>query len=428
MRKVLSLVLKAQGYEVKTAGDGKEGMVQIKSFSPDLVFSDLKMPDADGIEVLQFVRRWNPDLPVIILTAFGTVETAVKAMKIGASDYVTKPVDNNVILEKTRQAIKNARRKSSSQNGNRKPILIGSSDVMKTLAKEIELVARTNTSVLITGESGTGKELAARSIQRSSERADRPFVRINCAAIPKDLMESELFGYRKGAFTGAVKDRKGAFINANGGTLFLDEIGDMPVSLQAKLLHAVEDKTVISLGATEPVSVDVKIISATNQDILRLISEKRFRSDLYYRLNGYTIQLQPLRKRKDDIPELVEYFLTEFSREFSRSKPQISKDALKCLAEHAWPGNVRELKNIVERLALVSEDETIDRDAIVEILPRALLENTRENASRSLYSQEVDLIRQALDDAGGNVSKAARSLGITRNTLRYRMKKYNLND
>jgi len=425
MRRILQLVLETDGYLVETATDGEDGILKWKTFQPDVVFTDLKMPKADGMEVLKHRNLMYPQIPVILLTAFGTISTAVEAMKQGAFDYITKPIDNDIILEKAKTAL-NKKVLDTCKPESNQPLLIGSSTAMRNLKKELELVATTNTSVLITGDSGTGKELAARTIQSLSPRRNNPFVRLNCAAIPRELMESELFGHKKGAFTGAVLNRKGAFIQANTGTLFLDEIGDLPYELQAKLLHAVEDKVITPVGSTEHLKADVKIISATNQNIDQMVEQKKFRSDLYFRLNTYTILMPPLKDRIEDIPELTDHFLTHFSKEFNQKLPLIETPAMESLSRHAWPGNVRELKNVLERLVLVSKGHKITKDMVAQLIGTSTPLETQSGSpvKKDLFSQEKEMIEEALTVSDWNISKAARRLGITRNTLRYRIKKH----
>lgn len=427
MRRVLQLVLETRGYLVETAADGEDGILKWKLFQPDLVFTDLKMPRADGMGVMRHRNLHYPQTPVIMLTAFGTVPTAVEAMKQGACDYITKPIDNDIIIEKAATALA---KKVSAPTRRRpdQPLLIGSSPGMATLKKELELVAATNTSVLITGESGTGKELAALTIQSLSHRKSNPFIRLNCAAIPRELMESELFGHVKGAFTNAVQDRKGAFLQANFGTLFLDEIGDLPYGLQAKLLHAVENKVITPVGSATPVKIDIKIISATNQDIREMICRQTFRSDLYFRLNTYEIHIPPLRERVEDIPELTDHFLDLFSKTFNQDKPRMHPEAMAALPGHAWPGNVRELKNMLERLTLVSKGNDITRAMVAQIIGKSgrLDAGSDIVPDKPLFVREKELIEEALTACGWNISRAARHLGITRNTLRYRIKKFNI--
>lgn len=428
MRRVLQLVLETQGYVVDTATDGLDGILKWKTFLPDLVFSDLKMPKADGMEVLKFRNQQFPKTPLILLTAFGTIPAAVDAMRLGAFDYISKPVDNEIIIEKAKAALL---KKSEGIPGEiDKPLLIGSSSTMENIRKELALVAFTPTSVFITGESGTGKELAARTVHLLSARNSRPFVRVNCAAIPRELLESELFGHVKGAFTGAVKDRTGAFMQADSGTLFLDEIGDLPYEIQAKLLHAVEDKLVSPVGSTQNLRVDIKIICATNQNIEKMLEEKKFRSDLYFRLNTYTVSMPSLKERKEDIPELTDHFLSCFSAEFGMTKPVIHPQAMDDLSVYEWPGNVRELKNVLERLMLVSKGQEITKEMIASLV--IMKKTSPEPAAKTdppqkdLFLQERQMINEALTGCGWNISKAARQLGITRNTLRYRIKKHRL--
>nr|NJM03116.1 sigma-54-dependent Fis family transcriptional regulator [Desulfobacula sp.] len=429
MRRILQLVLETKGYLVETAADGEDGIIKWKAFQPDVVFTDLKMPRADGMEVLKHRNLKYPKTPLIILTAFGTVSTAVDAMKKGAFDYITKPVDNDIILEKVKSALAARAPKPGAPTPDQ-PVLIGSSGVMKNIRKELELVASTATSVFITGESGTGKELAARTIHALSPRKHRPFIRVNCAAIPRELMESELFGHVKGSFTGAVQDRKGSFIQADSGTLFLDEIGDMPHDLQAKVLHAVEDKLIMPVGSAELVKIDVKIISATNQNIEEMVEDKKFRSDLYFRLNAYAIRMPPLRERPEDIPGLAEHFLSRFNREFGHPPSRILDPAMEELSRYAWPGNVRELKNRLERLALVSKGGDITGETAARLLGEKghLDPGPSSVFQQDLFSKEKEMIEEALITCGWNISKASRQLGITRNTLRYRIKKFGLRE
>ncbi len=425
MRKILELVLKTGGYTVRTAGDGKEGMAVWREFLPDLVFTDLKMPDADGRAVLKFGNTYFKETPVIILTAFGSIPDAVEAMKAGAHDYITKPVDNDLLIEKAKAALRGGKPKSPISSD---VMLFGQSKAMAGVQKELELVAGPLTSVLITGESGTGKEMAARTIHRLSDRSSRPIVKINCSAIPRELMESELFGHHKGAFTGATENRAGAFVRAAKGTLFLDEVGDLPLDLQPKLLHAVEDKVITPVGASTPIEVDVKIISATNRNLKEMVEKKRFRSDLFYRLNTYAIEMPPLREHSEDIPELVHYFLDHICREFKRPPVVPDNACMSLLKQHKWPGNVRELKNILERLVLLSHDREISTDMIETVIGKTepLRENVETIPEKDLFSAERDMIVNALEKCGWNRSQAARYLGITRNTLRYRIGKFNI--
>jgi two-component system NtrC family response regulator len=428
MCRVLQLILETGGYRVATACDGREAMSVWDSFHPDVVFTDLKMPRADGMEVLRFGNRKYSGTPVIILTAFGTIPTAVAAIKLGAFDYITKPVDNDIVLEKARAALD----QTTSAPGRRssaKPRLIGSSAAMEKVRRDLELVSRPHTAVLITGESGTGKELAARRVHELSSSDDAPFIRVNCAAIPRDLLESCLFGHKRGAFTGATHDRPGAFVQARGGILFLDEIGDLPIELQPKLLHAVEDKIITPVGADTRIAVAVKIVSATNQDLAQMVRSGLFRSDLLYRLNTHTIVMPPLRSRPEDILELTQHFVTALSLEFNLEKPCVTPEAMSLLAAYSWPGNVRELKNILERLVLGCKEREIGPRPVADLLsedPDGEGGVSGESRAKNLFEQEREIIVKALDACDWNQSKTARYLGITRNTLRYRQKKYNI--
>ncbi len=430
MRHLLELVLAEKGYFVKTASNGTEGMVLWQNMQPDVVLTDLKMPGADGLEVLDFRNRQFQQVPLIILTAFGTVQSAVTAMKQGAYDYLTKPVDNNHLFE----IVASAKAATEQIHGVSKVCqvqpgqMVGSSSVMKKIYEDISLVACTRMSVLVTGESGTGKELVAQAIHANSEQPDSPFVRVNCAAIPHDLLESELFGHCRGAFTGAVCDRKGAFVQADGGTIFLDEIGDLPLELQPKLLHAVEEKTVTPVGAGKAQTVDVKIIAATNHDLEKMVQNGLFRSDLYHRLNRFPFHLPPLRRRGKDLSELITHFLELFCRDQAKPLLTVSAEALKLLLSYPWPGNVRELRNVLERIVLICRNGIITTD-MLPVKTRSQALETREEAGSTLDlpAREKQLILTSLKQCGWNQSESARKLGISRNTLRYRMKKFGIN-
>lgn len=429
MRELLELVLTEQGYVVKSASDGMEGMVLWQIMRPDVVLTDLKMPRADGLEVLDFRNRGFQQVPLIILTAFGTVKSAVTAMKHGAFDYLTKPIDNDHLIDIVARAIADTENTPGVSRicELQTEQMIGSSPVMKKVHEDIILVGNTRMSVLITGESGTGKELVAKAIHASSERAGNPFIRVNCAAIPRELLESELFGHCRGAFTGAIENREGAFSQAGGGTLFLDEIGDLPLELQPKLLHAVEEKTIRPVGGAKVQTVDVKIIAATNRNLEDMVQNGMFRGDLYYRLNTFHFPLPPLRSRGKDLIELINYYLEMFCREQKKGGLAISAEALKLLHRYPWPGNVRELRNVLERVVLTCKNGTIT----TQMLPEKIQAQKKKNEKKStrplaLPEQEKQLIVTTLKQAGWNQSESARRLGISRNTLRYRMKKFNI--
>jgi len=424
LRRILSLVLEDAGHRVQSAAHGGEGIRILSQWPVDVIVTDLKMKPVDGLEVLSYRNRNNLHAPVIIMTAFGTVETAVNAMKDNAFDYLTKPVDNRQLLEVVERAIR-----ATSGNKERDFRLIGNSTAMKKLREEIALFSSGENSVLITGASGTGKELVARQIHRSSPWNEGPFIKVNCAAIPNDLLESELFGHRKGAFTGATEHYQGAFVRASGGVLFLDEIGDLPVTLQPKLLGAVEDKRITALGDTREQNIDIKIVSATNRDLEQLLAEKLFREDLYYRLNTVKIHLPTICERKDDVILLVDYFLDKLCRNSGYAVPNVDDSTLSFLRRWHWPGNVRELRNILERAVLICGEEDI---LLPQHLPEYITRDLEEEGGKKLpstldlRSQEKNLIVQALEKCNWNQSQAARSLGISRNTLRYRLKKHNL--
>ncbi len=425
MRRILQLLLEKAGYEVMTAKDGQEGIETWLKWQPDVVLTDLKMPEMDGMEVLGFRNEAGLTAPVIILTAYGTIPSAVEAIKKGAFDYLTKPFDNEKVREVVARALTDTGSREEGYPERFK--IVGISTAIRQVLEDMNIVANTDTSVLITGESGTGKELVARGIHRLGNRQKRPFIKVNCAAIPKDLLESELFGHKKGAFTGAVDDRKGRFVEADGGVLFLDEIGDLPLSLQPKLLNAVEEKTVTPVGSPKSIKCDVKIICATNQDLPRMITEGRFRQDLHYRLNTFHIHIPPLRERKEDIPLLVEYFLEHFCQGFGRTPLEIEPEAMEVFCNYGWPGNVRELRNTIERLVLKCRGQRIRAEEVPQEISREAGEKQKASVSGlDMVEHEKRLIVEALNKTGGNQVRAARLLGITRNTLRYRMRKYGI--
>lgn len=422
--RILELVLTENGYQVKTAEDGQQGITIWTQWSPDIVVTDLKMKPVDGMEVLKFGRLNHPDTPLIILTAFGSIEMAVTAMKNGAFDFIAKPVEHKQLLEVVEQAIAKKPKETKSLDD-----LIGSSSKMEQVKKDILLFASTDSSVLISGESGTGKEIAARAIYKASNRKNGPFVKINCAAIPRELIESELFGHKKGAFTGALQDRKGAFLQADKGVLFLDEIGDLPIELQAKLLHAVEEKTITPIGSSNSIPVSVKILSATNLDLEKMINDSKFRADLYYRLNTVCLTMPALRDKSADIHELSLYFIKEFCLDFDKPAIEIDDDAMQSLIKYHWPGNIRELKNILERAVITCNNSTITINNLPENIRsknKYSLLHSSENEEFDMAAQEQSLMISALEKCGWNQSTAAKKLGITRSALRYRLQKHGI--
>jgi two-component system NtrC family response regulator len=436
LRRVLEYNLQEEGYEVQTAASAEEGLYLFGQSLPNLVITDMKMSGMDGMMVLKSVKERSPDTLVIIITAFGTVDIAVEAMKAGAYDYITKPFNREALKLTVRKALhfsglteENKRLKSELADKTDFHTIVGSSREMEKVFEVIRKVADTEAAVLITGESGTGKELVARSIHANSSRKDAPFVAINCAAIPRELLESELFGHVKGAFTGAVRDKIGKFQLADRGTIFLDEVGDLPVEMQPKLLRALQEKEVVPVGGTKVQKLDVRVVSATNLNIDKAIADGTFREDLYYRLSVIPIHLPPLRERRKDIPILIRYFCTKHGAD----KITFAQDALETLVMYPWPGNVRELENTVERLLIMRNGETIT----LEELPEKILEEktlrqpgsafvTLPDEGYSLEQLEREVVVNALERNNWNQAAAARFLRIPRHTLIYRLEKYGI--
>jgi len=433
----LTNVLSKQGFKTFTARDGEEAIHQFNKHLPDVVLLDLKMPKKNGIEVLKEIKKINDSIPVIMITAHGNIETAIEAMKLGAFDYVQKPFEMeeiNVLIKKALKirdlTMEVELLRDELSRGNQ---IIGESPQIKEVMDLVNRVAKSNATVLILGESGTGKELVANAIHYNSDRKNKPFVKVNCGALPENLLESELFGHEKGAFTGAISRKIGRFERAHGGSIFLDEIGEMSFSTQVKLLRVLQEKQIERVGSTEVIDVDVRIIAATNKDLKRLVEEGRFREDLYYRLNVIPIKIPPLRERKQDIPLLVKYFLQKYSLETGRRGMTISDSALNKLKAYSWPGNIRELQNVIERAVILSPGREITEDQLPpEIVKRdrqiELDEFKLPKNGVNLNDLEKSLIKQALDMTNGNQTEAARLLGITRHTLIYRMEKYGLKD
>ena len=444
MRRVLELVLRGEGYDLLLAGTGEEGLHVLQQHPTiDLVLTDLQLGKLSGIDLLEQVSQLHHDIPVVILTGSNSVATAVEAMKKGAYDYIVKPVDNDELKLTLARALK-ARRLAQDNQSLRANLgerfgfdrIIGRSPQMATIKQLAEDIARTDATVLITGESGTGKEVLARAIHATSPRATGPLVALNCAGIPEPLLESELFGYEKGAFTDAKQSKKGRFQLADHGTLFLDEIGEMSLSAQAKFLRVLEDRTVDPLGGMQGVKVDIRVIAATNQDLRALISKGRFREDLYYRLHVCPIHLPPLRERQGDVRELLDHFLETACRERGTRINELSPEALDILERYHWPGNVRELHNIVEWLTITCHDPVIRSHHLPPHVrqmreatgpaPDTLPKVSLLSLGLSAEDVEKELLKEALQKAGGNVSEASRLLKITRNTFRYRMAKYQI--
>jgi two-component system response regulator AtoC len=442
MRMALSESLESCGYEVITANNGEDALDKFQEGLYEVVITDVRMPKQGGMEVLRRIKEISHQTPVIVITAYGTVNTAVEAMKEGASDFIMKPFSlEHLELVVKNVVSKNEQDESTSGHGKReylssKKTIVTKDEGMLALLDLLKGIARSNSSVLIQGESGTGKELIARYIHHCSNRSRMPFVAVNCSAIPHNLLESEMFGHEKGAFTGAAIKRLGKFESAHGGTLLLDEISEMDLQLQAKLLRVIQESEVDRLGGKGPVPVDVRIIATTNADLKKRVSEKKFRDDLYYRLNVIPVKIPPLRERREDIGVLTDYFLKKFNKRNGRNDSKISKDVKEILEEHDWPGNVRELENVIERSVLICRGDTI--------LPEHLymdgdcggtehIENTHQMASGdqadtsqglTLRDYEKRLIFDTLEKVGGNKTRASKMLGISVRTMRNKLNEY----
>ena len=439
MRRVLEAMLRREGYEVITAANGVEALGGM-SAGVHTVITDLKMPVLDGMALLKRLSAEYPDVPVVMITAHGSVENAVEAVKLGAFDYLEKPFEQEQIRQVVAKAMntytlarRDARPEEPSVRGRFR--LVGQAPAIRQIYGVVEKVASTPSTVLITGESGTGKELIARALHENSARHSGPFIKINCAAIPKTLMESELFGYEKGAFTGAVGAKPGRFELAHGGTLFLDEIGEIPVEMQVKLLRVLQESEFERVGGIKTIKVDVRLVTATNRDLVQDISSGSFREDLYYRLNVVPIHIPPLRDRREDIPLLVEHFLAKFNDRLKKQIDSVSADAISRLISYHWPGNIRELENLMERTMLFCERSEIQvSDLPPEIgglspVSAAASPNAaslKEAVRAETERVERELIQKALDETGGNVTQAARKLKISRKSLQTKMKELGL--
>ncbi|HNW48676.1 MAG TPA: sigma-54 dependent transcriptional regulator [Bacteroidales bacterium] len=446
----------SSNYKISEAGNADEAIAVFNKEKPNLVILDIEMPGKDGIQVLKEIKELSPKTPVIIITAYGSGDRVIKAMKYGAYEYVEKPFDIPRLIFIIEDALKNSsteeikpaedphRRKIAPIN--REETIVGESNAIKEVFKLIGRVATSDASILIVGESGTGKELVARAIHKYSDRANKPFIAINCAAIPEQLLESELFGYEKGAFTGAEKQKSGKFEEANGGTLFLDEIGDMSLSLQAKLLRVLQEGTIERLGSTKAIKVDSRIVAATNRNLENDIISKAFREDLYYRLKVITISLPPLRMRKDDIPLLTQHFLVKHSRGSRNENLSLPPESMQRLTDYHWPGNIRELENVIKRAIILAKGNIISPDLLFEGIEKPVIQNTNERTKLFAYLNqqivasegeiyklaieefEKDLLQWALTKSSGNQLQAAKLLGISRVMLHERMEKYKLRE
>ncbi|HEY7725381.1 MAG TPA: sigma-54 dependent transcriptional regulator [Anaeromyxobacteraceae bacterium] len=447
IRRVLAAMLKREGYDVTAAADGEQALAVLQRTPVHVVVTDLVMPRLGGMDLLRRVAADYPDVPVIVITAHGTVDSAVQALKAGAFDYVTKPFEQAELKKVIAQAARAHEIERTNVHGpdGEKPPLVGESAAMRQIMEIVAKVADSPSTVLITGESGTGKELVARALHRGSPRRDRPLIKVNCAAIPKDLVESELFGHERGAFTGAVGSKPGRFELADGGTLFLDEIGEIPVEMQVKLLRALQESEFERVGGVKTIHVDVRLIAATNRDLKALIGEGRFREDLYYRLNVVPVALPPLRERREDIPPLVTHFVEKYNRRLGKRVERVEDEAMQVLLGYAWPGNIRELENLMERSVLFADGPVI----LASSLPDALRErggppapiaavgplgalaapsgaSMKEIVRHAQAELERELIGRALEDTGGNVTRAAKKLQISRKSLQVKMKELGL--
>jgi len=462
IRRVLEAILRREGYDVVTAGNGNEALQKMNS-DVHSVITDLKMPGMDGMTLLRKLSADYPDVPVVMITAHGSVENAVEAVKLGAFDYIEKPFEQEQIRQVVQKALgTHARAKQSAspagEGSEGRYRLVGTSETIRAVYAVIDRVADTPSTVLITGESGTGKELIARALHENSSRRNGPFIKINCAAIPETLMESELFGYEKGAFTGAVGSKPGRFELANAGTLFLDEIGEVPVEMQVKLLRVLQESEFERVGGIKTIKVDVRLVTATNRDLATEISVGKFREDLFYRLNVVPLQIPPLRERKEDIPLLVDHFIAKFNERLKKNFTGIEPAALANLVAHPWPGNIRELENVIERTLLFGDGPTIQLgdlpvpigsgaeprvepprsgettllplpdDGEAPVTPPGEVGSLKEAVRVETERVERDLIQRALDETGGNVTKAARKLQISRKSLQTKMKELGLRE
>jgi DNA-binding NtrC family response regulator len=439
MRDMLSKTLEAEGYEVETATDGESGVERASEKKYDVVLADLKLPRMSGIEVLSSLKEMDQDAAVILMTAYGTIETAVEAMREGAFDFLTKPFDTDHLSVLIRRAMENRRLVAENvllreELGHHLGFaeIIGKCEKMQQISKLIQKVAPSDTTALLLGESGTGKELFARAIHSLSHRNKGPYVAINCAAIPRELLENELFGSERGAYTGSVARKMGKFEIAESGTIFLDEVGDLDIALQAKLLRVLQDRTFERLGGTKTITVDVRVIAASNSDLKKAVEKSQFREDLFYRLSVFPITIPPLRERQEDIPDLADHFVNRYCAEMKKAKKRISKEAMSLLDKYHWPGNVRELENTVERAIILCEGKKRLPEHLAIRIPSPHEIRLREGAGLKEVGQHAQaeaeraLILRVLGQVRGNKRKAAQALKIDYTTLFEKIKKYEI--
>lgn len=437
-RNILKGYLEKKGYKIYSASSGSEGVSIIQKNLIDIVLSDYRMPDKTGLEVLEVVKKINPEISFIIMTAYGTIENAVKAMRLGAFNYITKPIDLDELDLMIERIIENNNLKSEIrilkdqlQEKFKIDSFISQSPKMEEVLSLASRAADSKATVLITGESGTGKEVLAKSIHFVSSRKDKQFIAVNIPALPETLLESELFGHEKGAFTGAEKTKKGRFELADGGTIFLDEIGDIPINLQVKLLRVLQEHQIEKLGSTDTINIDVRIIAATHQNLEQKIKDGTFREDLFYRLNIVSLHIPPLRERKADILPLIDHFIDKYSKENNKQKQSLSKEAVDLIMKYNFPGNVRELENAIERAVVLSRGEVITVNDLPNVIKgfnaeKDILVNESAPLTEQVEELEKKLIYDALDKSQGNQSQAGRILGLTERNLRYKMQKYGI--
>ncbi len=430
IRESLSGIFEDEGYNILTSSSGEEALRILKEQNPDLILLDVWLPGIDGVQTLKDMKDLKPDLPVIMISGHGNIELAVKATKMGAYDFLEKPLSLERVLLAAKRALERQtleiENKALKQDLIKKWRLIGNSQKMNQLIEQIDMAAQSNSRVLILGESGSGKELVAHILHVKSNRVDKSFVEMNCAAIPQELIESELFGHEKGSFTGAFERKKGKFELADQGTLFLDEVGDMSLSTQSKVLRVIETQEFQRVGGNRNIKVDVRIITATNKDIGEEVRKGNFREDLFYRLNVIPILVPPLRHRKDDIPELIDYFLKYFAAEYGQKPKKITSEALKLLEAYDWPGNIRELRNVIERVVIMTPSDTVTPKNIVIGEPARSDYFTFETLREARDSFEKDFITKKLEENNWNISRTAELLNIERSNLHKKIKAYNI--
>lgn len=437
-RRLVEFWLQEEGYATVTANDGVAGFQAFEQHAPSLVIADIRMPGMGGLDLLSRIKAVNAEAPVILITAFGTVADAVEAMKLGAADYVLKPLNADELKVTVRRALE--RQQLVDENRYLRDLagstfrfdnIVAQSRKMRNVLEIAGQVARRDSTILLSGESGTGKELLAKALHQNSLRAGKPFITVNCGALPETLAESELFGHRKGSFTGATADKAGKFETANEGTIFLDEIGDLPLTLQVKLLRVVQEREIDKIGNPRPIKVNVRMIAASNRNLRNLVEDGQFRDDLFYRLSVVTIDIPPLRERREDIPLLVQYFLQKFRTRYELPALTVSDEAMEKFSQYSWPGNVRELENVIERLVVLGKTEVIREEDLPSELRR--MESSIASIGLKLPDEGIDLegvekelLLRALEKHGWNQTRAAKYLNISRKTLVYRMEKFGL--